>query len=242
MMKEDNMDRHRIVSDQEWLAARRELLGKEKELTRLRDELGRARRGLPWRRIDKSYLFDAPEGKQSLADLFEGRSQLIVQHFMFDPSWEAGCKSCSFWADGFDGIPIHLKHRDVTFVAVSKAPLAKLEAFKQRMGWSFRWVSSFGTDFNRDFHVSFDADELERGEAEYNFGRIGGDYPSEMPGVSVFAKDDAGNVFHTYSCYARGLDILNPAYHYLDLVPKGRDEADLSFSMAWVRLHDEYEA
>jgi predicted dithiol-disulfide oxidoreductase (DUF899 family) len=234
------MQQHSIVSAEEWVAARKQLLAREKKFTRLRDALSRARRELPWTRVDKPYAFDGPDGRQTLSDLFESFSQLIVQHFMFDPDWEAGCKSCSFWADNFNGIVVHLRERDVSFVAVSRAPLAKIEAFKRRMGWSFRWVSSFACDFNRDYHVSFEPDELERGTAEYNYARQTAESPSELPGVSVFAKDDGGTVFHTYSCYARGLDMLNAAYHYLDLVPKGRDEAGLSFPMAWVRLRDQY--
>lgn len=234
------MHEHMIVSGEEWVAARKQLLAREKEFTRLRDELSRARRDLPWERVDKVYVFDGPDGRQTLADLFEGRSQLIVQHFMFDPSWDAGCKNCSFWADNFNGIVVHLKQRDVSFVAVSRAPLAKLDAFKRRMGWSFKWVSSLGSDFNRDYHVSFEPDELEQGTAEYNFAKQTADSPRELPGVSVFARDGRGTVFHTYSCYARGLDMLNAAYHYLDLVPNGRDEAGLSYPMAWVRLHDQY--
>lgn len=234
------MQQHRIVSGEDWVAARKQLLAKEKEFTRLRDELARARRDLPWQRVDKAYAFETPDGTKTLADLFEGRSQLIVQHFMFDPSWDAGCKSCSFWADNFNGIVVHLAQRDVSFVAVSRAPLPKIEAFKRRMGWSFKWVSSFPSDFNRDYHVSFAPDDLERGTAEYNFEKQTADMPPELPGVSIFARDEQGNVFHTYSCYARGLDMLNAAYHYLDLVPKGRDEAGLSYPMAWVRLHDQY--
>ena len=234
------MQQHRIVSGEEWVAARKLLLAREKEFTRARDELSKVRRELPWRRVDKAYAFDGPDGRKTLADLFEGRSQLIVQHFMFDPDWDAGCKSCSFWADNFNGIVVHLKQRDVSFVAVSRAPLPKIEAFKRRMGWSFRWVSSYPSDFNRDYQVSFEPGDLERGTAEYNFEKRTADSPRELPGVSVFARDERGSVFHTYSCYARGLDVLNAAYHYLDLVPKGRDEDGLSFPMAWVRLHDQY--
>ncbi len=235
------MEPHQVVSTDEWIVARKRLLAKEKEFTRQRDELARERRQLPWRRVDKTYSFETSDGKQTLSDLFEARSQLIVQHFMFDPGWEAGCKSCSFWADSFNGIVIHLNQRDVSFVAASRAPLAKLEAFERRMGWSFRWVSSLGTEFNRDYHVSFETDDLERGTADYNYARLEDDAPRELPGVSVFAKDSTGSVFHTYSCYARGLDMLNAAYHYLDLVPKGRDEGGLPYPMAWVRLHDQYE-
>ena len=230
---------HPVVSKREWLAARTALLAKEKAFTRERDQLSAARRALPWVRIDKDYVFDGRNGKVRLADLFGPHSQLIVYHFMFGPDWEAGCKSCSFWADNFNSIIIHLNQRDVAMVAISRAPLARLEAFKRRMGWSFEWVSSHGNDFNRDFAVSFTADELRQEANNYNFGtrHFGGE---EAPGLSVFAKDADGQVFHTYSCYARGLDMLNGAYHHLDLVPKGRDEKALSYSMEWVRLHDEY--
>ena len=232
------MEPHAIVSEEEWLAARQRLLAREKEFTRQRDELSRRRRELPWVRVDKEYAFDGPGGRQKLSDLFEGRSQLIVYHFMFGPDWQEGCKSCSFWADNFNGIGVHLKHRDVTLVAVSRAPLARLEAFRKRMGWGFKWVSSSGSDFNRDFHVSFTPEEM-KGELYYNYGMQ--KFPSEeAPGISVFCKDAKGEVFHTYSCYARDLDMLNGAYHYLDLVPRGRDEDGLTHSMAWVRHHDRY--
>ena len=227
------------MSREEWLAARKRLLGKEKEFTRLRDELSRERRELPWVRVEKNYVFDTPGGKQSLSDLFESRSQLVVYHFMFGPDWGEACKSCSFWADNFNGIVVHLEHRDVTMVAVSRAPLSKLEAFRRRMGWSFKWVSSLGNDFNRDYHVSFTKEEIAKGEVYYNFGL--NKFPSdEAPGISVFYKDAERRIFHTYSCYARGLDMMNVAYQYLDLVPKGRDEEQLPFSMAWVRYHDKY--
>ena len=229
-----------VVSREEWLAARKRHLLKEKEFTRLRDELSRQRRELPWVKVEKEYVFDAPGGKRTLFELFQGRSQLVVYHFMFGPDWEQACKSCSFWADNFNGIVVHLNHRDVTMLAVSGAPLGKIQAFKKRMGWEFDWMSSFGNDFNRDFHVSFTPDELSKGEVYYNFGLT--KFPSdEAPGISVFCKNAKGEVFHTYSCYARGLDMLNGAYHYLDLVPKGRDEDGLSFTMAWVRHHDRYE-
>jgi len=234
------MKRNPVVSPEDWLAARKRLLAKEKEFTRLRDELSRERRELPWTRAEKDYAFDTSSGKETFSELFEGRSQLLVYHFMFGPEWEAGCKSCSFWADNFNGIVVHLAHRDVTMVAVSRAPLEKLEAFKQRMGWGFKWVSSFGNDFNRDYRVSFSKEELAGGEVAYNYQRT--KFPSdEAPGISVFCKNDKGEVFHTYSCYARGLDMMNGAYHYLDLVPKGRDEQGLSYSMEWVRHHDRYE-
>jgi predicted dithiol-disulfide oxidoreductase (DUF899 family) len=228
-----------VVSHDEWLAARKQHLIKEKEFTQLRDDLSRERRELPWVRVEKDYVFDTPSGKQTLSDLFQGRSQLVVYHFMFGPSWGEGCKSCSFWADNFNGVIGHLNHRDVSLFAVSKAPLEKLEAFRKRMGWTFKWVSSFGNEFNNDFHVSFTPEELAKGEVYYNYDMK--KFPSnEAPGISVFYKNAKGEVFHTYSCYARGLDMLNVAYHYLDLVPKGRDEDGLSFSMAWVRHHDRY--
>ena len=231
--------KHQVVSPEAWLVARKALLAKEKEFTRLRDRLSEERRGLPWVRVEKAYVFDGPDGQESLSDLFAGRSQLVVYHFMFDPGWEEGCKSCSFWADNYGGAIAHLNQRDVTMVTVSKAPLAKLEAFRKRMGWTFKWLSSSATDFNRDYGVSLTPDERESGRAFYNYrlGHIGG----EMPGLSVFYKDGSGAVFHTYSCYARGLDMFNSAYQLLDLVPKGRDEADLPYTMAWVRHHDRYD-
>ncbi|HXZ00273.1 MAG TPA: DUF899 domain-containing protein [Stellaceae bacterium] len=232
---------HAVVSQDEWIEARRRFLAREKEFTRLRDELNRERRALPWVRVDKRYVFEGPKGKESLADLFSGRRQLIVQHFMFDPSWEAGCKSCSFWADGYNGFVVHLEQRDATFVAVSLAPIDKLTAFKRRMGWTFKWVSSLGGDFNRDYQVSETPEEKAKGQSYYNYS-IGKPFGGERPGVSVFYRDDDGTVFHTYSCYARGLDMLNGAYHYLDLTPEGRDEDGLPYPMAWVRLHDLYES
>jgi len=228
-----------IVSRDEWLVARREHLAKEKEFTRLRDELSQHRRNLPWVRVNKDYVFDGPSGKENLSELFAGRNQLIVYHFMFHPSWDEGCKSCSFWADNYNGIIAHLNQRDVTMVAIASAPLAQLEAFKKRMGWSFKWVSAFGSDFNHDYHVSFTPEAIERGEAYYNY-KVDRFASEEAPGISVFYRDQSGNIFHTYSCYARGLDMLNVAYHYLDLVPRGRDEAGLSYSMEWVRHHDKY--
>ncbi len=231
---------HEVVSQEDWLTARLELLGKEKEFTRLRDQLSQQRRELPWVRVDREYVFEGPNGKETLAELFEGRSQLIVYHFMFGPDWEEGCRSCSFWADNFNGIGVHLNHRDVTMIAVSRAPLEKLQAFRRRMQWSFKWVSSLQNDFNYDFQVSFTKQAAENGTAFYNYRR--GQVPStEMVGISVFYQDANRNVFHTYSCCSRGVDMLNGAYHYLDLVPKGRDEAALSFTQAWVRHHDRYE-
>ncbi len=233
------MVNHKVVTRSEWIDARKQLLAKEKEFTRLRDQLSAQRRELPWVRVDKDYMFEGPDGKRSLGDLFDGRSQLIIYHFMFDPEWESGCRSCSFWADNFNGIGVHLNQRDVTFAAVSLAPLPKLQAYAKRMGWSFPWFSSFGTDFNYDFGVSFRANDLANGWVNYNYEQRETNM-TELPGISVFSKDDAGAVFHTYSCYSRGLDMLNGAYHHLDLVPKGRDEAGLEYPMAWIRPHDMY--
>jgi predicted dithiol-disulfide oxidoreductase (DUF899 family) len=230
--------RNQVVLHEEWLKARLELLAAEKELTRQRDALTRRRMAMPWERVQQSYRFEGPKGALSLADLFDGRSQLIVYHFMLGPDREEGCKSCSFWADSFDGIPIHLNHRDVTFTAISRAPLAQIEAYKQRMGWSFPWVSSYGSDFNYDFHVSFTAEQLAAGKVDYNYHPVEGE--EELPGISVFYKNQRGEVFHTYSCYARGIDMVNGAYQFLDLAPKGRDEDGLDFSMEWVRRHDQY--
>lgn len=234
------MNKQKVVSREEWLDARKEHLVKEKEFTRRRDQLSRERRDLPWVKVEEEYLFNSPEGKQTLSDLFDDRSQLIIYHFMYGPDWEEGCPSCSFWADNFNGIDIHLKHRDISLVAVSRAGLDTLEAYKKRMGWEFKWVSSYGSDFNLDYYVSFTPDEMDQGEMFYNFSTT--NFPSEeAPGISVFCKDENGQVFHTYSCYARGLDMLNGAYHYMDLAPKGRDEEGLPYTMAWVRRRDQYE-
>ena len=227
---------HKVVSKEEWLEARKAHLAKEKEFTRQRDELSRQRRELPWVKVEKIYAFDGPQGKLTLSDLFDGRSQLIVYHFMFGPDWKEGCKSCSFLSDHLDSARVHLVNHDVTVAAVSRAPLPKIEAFKKRMGWSFNWVSSHGNDFNHDYQVSFTRDEMAKGSAYYNYGTQG--YPSEEAhGASVFAKDGTGDVFHTYSAYARGCDILLGTYNYLDLTPKGRNEAG---PMDWVRHHDRY--
>jgi predicted dithiol-disulfide oxidoreductase (DUF899 family) len=234
-----NLDNHRIVSKDEWLAARSALLKKEKEFTVLRDKLGQQQRDMPWASVDKEYLFVGPNGKQTLSDLFDGRTQLIVYHFMYDPNWDAGCPSCSFWADNFNGIVVHLNQRDVTMIAVSRAPYSKIEEYKKRVGWNFKWVSSYDNDFNFDYHVTFTPEELSEKKAFYNYNLQ--DTPSpEREGVSVFYKDTAGHVFHTYSAYACGIDVLNVAYHYLDLVPKGRDEDGHEFAQFWVRRHDEY--
>ena len=231
------MTNHPVVSHEQWVTERRKLLAREKELTRLRDQVARERRALPWARIDKVYTFDAPEGARTLADLFEGRRQLMVQHFMLGPGWEEGCQSCSFMADHTDGMNVHLAHRDVTFVAISRAPLAEIERFRRRMSWKFRWVSSFGNDFNHDFHVSFTPQEA-RGQVYYNYGLQAFEC-EELPGISVFYQDDAGGVFHTYSAYRRGVEAMMGTYTLLDLTPKGRDESD--GPMAWVRHHDRYE-
>jgi predicted dithiol-disulfide oxidoreductase (DUF899 family) len=235
------MTSHQVVSHEEWTEARKALLAREKEFTRLRDELSRARRDLPRERVEKDYVFEGPNGRETLAGLFDDRSQLVVYHFMFGPDWERPCKSCSFWADNFNGIIPHLNQRDVTFVAISRAPLEKLQARAKRMGWTFKWVSSLGNDFNFDYGVSFTPEQVASGEIPYNYEKHKA-HGSEMPGISVFFKDEAGRIFHTYSCFARGLDMLNTAYHYLDLVPKGRDEDGLPFTMDWVRLRDEYAA
>lgn len=235
------MNQHKTVARADWLDARRALLAKEKEFTRLRDELSQERRDLPWVKIDKDYVFDGPDGETSLVDLFGARSQLVVYHFMYGPDWTAGCKSCSFWADNFNGIVTHLNHRDVSLAAISRAPLAELEKFKTRMGWSFDWLSSAGNDFNQDFGVSFSQEDVAGDAPLYNFATQKA-FGQELPGISVFTKNAAGEIFHTYSCYSRGLDMMNTAYHYLDLVPKGRDEDGLPYTMAWLKLRDEYAA
>ena len=234
------MQPHKIVSHEEWLAARKAHLADEKAFTRARDALSKKRRELPWEKVEKHYLFDGPEGKETLAELFDGKSQLIVYHFMLGPGWEAGCPSCSLLADHFDGMAIHLAQRDVSFVVVSRAPLAEIEKFKNRMGWKFKWVSSSGSDFNFDYQVSASPEEKESGKVTYNYAVT--TFPSEeRPGASVFFRNDAGEVFHTYSTYGRGLDIFIGAYNFLDVAPKGRDEEDLAYGMAWVRHHDRYD-
>jgi predicted dithiol-disulfide oxidoreductase (DUF899 family) len=234
------MQPHKIVSREEWTEARKALMAQEKELTRARDRLSEARRELPWVRVEKAYMFDGPEGRKSLADLFRGRNQLVVQHFMFAPDWGEGCKSCSFWADGFERIIPHLAARDTTLIAVSRAPLEKLTAFKRRMGWTFDWVSSEGCDFNYDYAVSFTPEQIKSGGKVYNFGTSSFGV-EEAPGISVFYRDASGDIFHTYSCFARGLDMMNATYHYLDLTPLGRHEDDLPYPMDWVRLRDRYQ-
>jgi len=231
---------HEIVASEIWLQARKDLLVKEKELTRLRDELSRQRRELPWERVEKRYVFAGPDGPETLADLFGGRSQLIVYHFMFGPEWREGCPSCSLVADHLDGGIVHLAQRDVTLVAVSRARPDQIEAFQRRMGWRFKWVSAYGNDFNSDYRVSFTSDERAQGKVAYNYGLH--EFPSEEAhGVSVFSKGENGEVFHTYSAYARGAEELLGVYGILDLTPKGRDEAGLPFPMAWIRHHDRYE-
>ena len=229
----------KVVSSAEWLAARKEFLVKEKEFTRMRDELSRLRRELPREKVEKSYVFDGPNGKETLSQLFDGRSQLIVYHFMFGPGWKEGCPSCSFLADSFDGAAIHLAQRDTSFVAISRATLPEIDAFKKRMGWKFKWLSSNSNDFNYDYKVTFTKEEVAGGKPLYNFGTIPA-YGEETPGASMFIKQD-GQVFHTYSTYARGLDMFLPAYHWLDTTAKGRDEENMKpHAMAWIRHHDRY--
>ena len=231
---------HPVVPDTEWTEARLRLLAREKELSRLYDQVATERRALPWRRIAKDYVFDTPEGPRALAQLFAGRRQLIVQHFMFGPGWEQGCPSCSYMADHVDGMNIHLRHRDISFVAVSRAPLADILRFRERMGWKFDWVSSHGSDFSFDFGVSFTKEALASGEVDYNYRK--GFFPAEeAPGISVFFKDDAGEVFHTYSTFGRGVEVLMGAYRLMDLTPLGRNERDVFYKMEWVRHHDRYE-
>jgi predicted dithiol-disulfide oxidoreductase (DUF899 family) len=231
----------KIVSPNEWVEARKQFLIKEKEFTRLRDELSRERRELPWERVDNNYVLDGPDGKVKLLDLFDGRNQLVIYHFMFGQEWTQGCPSCSFLADHFNSFIVHLNARDVSFAAVSHASSAKIEAFKKRMGWSFQWVSSEKSDFNRDYRVSFTKEEMVKGKVEYNYALQ--EFPSEeAPGVSVFYKDTSGDIFHTYSTYGRGLDIFVGAYNFLDVVPKGRDEDGLAHTMSWVRHHDKYKS
>jgi predicted dithiol-disulfide oxidoreductase (DUF899 family) len=237
---EHAMQQHQVVSRREWIAARKAHLDHEKEFTRARDRLSAERRALPWVKVDKPYVFEGPKGKATLAGLFDGRAQLIVQHFMFGPDWNEGCKSCSFWADGFERMIPHLAARDTTLVAVSRAPLAKLEAFKTRMHWTFQWFSAANNEFNYDYAVSFTPEQLQSGGMIYNYGTSGFTI-EEAPGISVFFRDQAGDIFHTYSCFARGLDMMNAAYHYLDLTPLGRHEDGLPYPMDWVRLRDRYQ-
>jgi predicted dithiol-disulfide oxidoreductase (DUF899 family) len=233
----DSIRNHVVVSEEEWLKARQNLLAKEKEFTRVQDELNRERRSLPWVKVAKNYRFEGPNGRETLGDLFEGRSQLIVYHFMFGPGDKSGCPHCSLRADGFNGVNIHLKQRDVTMIAVSRAPYEKLAAYKERMGWSFKWVSSGETDFNFDLHASFTPEEMKAGKAFFNFTMQNPGAP-DREGHSVFYKDENGGIFQTYSCYARGNELFNIHYHYLDIVPKGRDEDGRG--PFWVRRRDEY--
>jgi predicted dithiol-disulfide oxidoreductase (DUF899 family) len=228
-----------VVSREEWLEARRALLLREKEATHLRDKVNAERTALPWVKVDKDYTFDTPQGPKSLADLFDGRSQLMVYHFMFGPEWEAGCPGCSFLADHLDGTLAHLNHHDVTLVSVARAPLAKIEAYKTRMGWKFPWVSSFGSDFNFDYHVSFTPEDLAKDKVFYNFTSVAPDEANdELPGLSAFYKNEKGEVFHTYSSYARGAEEILGTLMILDHAPKGRNEDS---TMDFVKRHDEYE-
>jgi predicted dithiol-disulfide oxidoreductase (DUF899 family) len=239
-MTQSGIESPRVVSQLEWLAARKELLAKEKEHTRQSDALAAERRNLPWMKVEKEYVFDTPSGKKELADLFEGRSQLLVYHFMFAPEWEEGCPSCSILGDHIDGSVTHLANRDVTLIAVSRAPIAKIEAFKKRLGWKFKWASSFANDFNWDYHVSFTPEEVAKQEMYYNYQTQ--PFPAEeAPGISVFYRNENGQVFHTYSTYGRGGEPMMGVYTYLDVTPRGRHEEGLAFPMAWRRHHDRYE-
>lgn len=242
IMTSNTMERPKIVTSNQWLAARKQLLAEEKQLTRLRDELSRKRRQLPWVKVEKKYLFTSSKGEETLADLFAGRSQLIVSHFMLGPGWIEGCVGCSFRSDHVDGALVHLEHHDVSLVTISRAPLAEIEAFKARMGWRFKWVSSYGNDFNYDYHVSFTKQEIATGKVNYNYGTR--DFLSEeLSGLSVFYKDPAGDIFHTYSTYARGDEMVDTTYMYLDLTPMGRNETGPHFNLGdWVRHHDRYDA
>ena len=236
---EANLANHCVVTPDRWIAQRKKLLAREKELTCLRDEIAEQRRALPWVRVEKDYMFDTPQGRRTLAELFEGRRQLLIQHFMLGPGWEQGCPSCSYMADHTDGMNVHLAHRDITFVAISRAPLTDIQKFRSRMGWQFNWVSSNGNDFNHDFHVSFTPEEHAKGEVYYNYHMT--DFPAqEAPGISLFYKNDAGEVFHTYSTFGRGVEVMMGAYFMMDLAPKGRDEKP-GQGMEWVRHHDRYE-
>jgi predicted dithiol-disulfide oxidoreductase (DUF899 family) len=234
-----SLDHHKVVSRKDWIAARTRLLRKEKAFSRAREGLAAQRRALPWVRVEKEYIFDGPGGRENLAKLFTGRRQLVIYHFMFGPGDRDGCPHCSFWADNFNPNIVHLNHRDVTMLAVSRAPLKKIARFRRRMGWTFKWVSSHGSDFNYDFNVSFTPEQMRKGSGVYNY-RNGPTLCEDREGVSVFYRNGRGQVFHTYSCFARGLDMMNTAYQYLDLVPKGRDEADSDFPQFWVRYHDRY--
>jgi predicted dithiol-disulfide oxidoreductase (DUF899 family) len=241
-MATNTIENQKVVSRAEWASKRKELLKKEKEYTRLRDELSRQRLELPWVKVEKTYAFDGPKGKETLADLFDGRSQLIVYHFMFGPGWGEGCVGCSFLSDHVDGALLHLTQRDVSYVAVSRAPLAEIEPFHKRMGWKFKWVSSNASDFNYDYHVSFDKEEIAHNKAYYNF-EMQDVFSEEMPGTSVFYKDASGEIFHTYSTYGRGGESFLGTYSYLDIAPKGRNETGPRHDLSdWVRHHDRYDA
>jgi predicted dithiol-disulfide oxidoreductase (DUF899 family) len=233
-----DVQHHPVVSHEAWLEARKEHLTKEKEFTRLRDELSRDRRNLPWERVDKEYVFEGLAGRRTLADLFGDRRQLVVYHFMYAPEWDAGCTSCSFWADNFNLIPLHLRARDISFAAISRAPIGQLEAYKKRMGWTFPWFSSSSSDFNYDYLVSFTPEEMKNHRAFYNYTFVDPN-DTDLPGISVFYKGDDGQIYHTYSAYTRGIDLLNGAYNYIDLTPKGRDEGE--GIMFWLRRRDEYD-
>jgi predicted dithiol-disulfide oxidoreductase (DUF899 family) len=238
-MSTRTVDSPKVVSQEEWLVARKQLLAREKQLTRERDAVAAERRQLPWVRVEKNYVFDGPNGKVTLADLFNDKSQLIVYHLMFGPDWQEACPSCSFNMDHTDGALVHLAQRDVSFAAISRAPYPKITAFKKRMDWRFNWVSSNGNDFNRDYHVFFTKDELATGKVNHNFNLEG--FPgTDAPGISVFCKD--GNIFHTYSAYGRGTETTMNTYNYLDYVPNGRDEDGVRFTMSWLRHHDRYES
>ncbi|WP_104202861.1 DUF899 domain-containing protein [Billgrantia saliphila] len=231
-----------VVSREEWLAARKELLAREKELTRLRDDLNAKRRAMPWVKVEKEYIFDTPEGHKTLAELFDGRSQLIVHHFMFGPGWEAGCVGCSFTADHIEGTLVHLEHHDVSLVRVSRAPLAELEAYRKRMGWRAKWVSSYESDFNYDYHVSFRPEEIAQGAVTYNFTKTDVSI-EDLSGLSVFYRDAGGDIFHTYSTYGRGDELVDSTYMLLDMTPRGRNETGPHHNlMDWVKRHDEYES
>jgi predicted dithiol-disulfide oxidoreductase (DUF899 family) len=234
------MEQHAVAPHQQWIDSRKSLLVKEKEFSRLREELAQERRDLPWEAVTKDYAFEGPDGKKTLSDLFNGHSQLIVYHFMFDPTWDEGCLHCSFWADNFDGAPVHLAARDVAFTAVSRAPFVKIAPYKQRMGWSFPWVSSAGSDFNYDFGASFTPETMADHTAEFNYGSAEPGM-EDREGISVFFQNETGQLFRTYSTHARGIDMINGAYQLLDLVPNGRDEPEGNRQF-WVRRHDEYDA
>ena len=234
------MNKHEITNRTAWLSRRKDLHAKERALTHASDDLAAARRALPWVPVEKHYVFDGPNGEASLAELFGPRSQLIIYHFMFGPAAEVGCKHCSFWADNWGASVQHLQARDVTLLAVSRGPLAQLEAFKRRMGWTFEWVSSGRSEFNYDFSVSFREEERQAGKLTYNYAPLVPAYGADMPGFSVFHKDPDGAVFHTYSTFGRGIEVANATYQLLDLTPKGRDEAGLAYPMSWVRYHDDY--